>query len=101
VIDGYDEAPLCSSFASGSFDIDVIFHVHCTKPVWCVTAGRASPCEHHFFPQDVEQSTLAASESPLILNLHEVCLVLAKTNLTDLGVYEDTDDSAVFADMLK
>jgi len=36
-IDGYDEAPLCSSFASGSFDIDVIFHVHCTKPVWCVT----------------------------------------------------------------
>jgi len=38
VIDGYDEAPLCSSFASGSFDIDVIFHVHCTKPVWCVTA---------------------------------------------------------------
>jgi len=37
-IDGYDEAPSCSSFASGSFDIDVIFHVHCTKPVWCVTA---------------------------------------------------------------
>jgi len=31
--------PSCSSFASGSFDIDVIFHVHCTKPVWCVTAG--------------------------------------------------------------
>ena len=37
MIDGYNEAPLCSSFASGSFDIDVIFHVHCTKPVWCVT----------------------------------------------------------------
>jgi len=37
VIDGYDEAPLCSSFTSGSFDIDVIFHVHCTKPVWCMT----------------------------------------------------------------
>ena len=37
MIDGYDEAPLCSSFASGSFDIDIIFHVHCTKPVWCVT----------------------------------------------------------------
>ena len=36
-IDGYDGAPSCSSFASGSFDIDVIFHVHCTKPVWCVT----------------------------------------------------------------
>jgi len=54
-----------------------------------------------FFPQDVEQSTSAASKSPLILNLHEVCLVLAETNLTDLGVYEDTDDSAVFADMLK
>jgi len=39
VIDGYDEALSCSSFASGSFDIDVIFHVHCTKPVWYVTAG--------------------------------------------------------------
>ena len=38
MIDGYDEAPLCSSFTSGSFDIDIIFHVHCTKPVWCVTA---------------------------------------------------------------
>jgi len=37
-IDGYDEAPSCSSFAPGSSDIDVIFHVHCTKPVWCVTA---------------------------------------------------------------
>ena len=43
-IDGYDEAPSCSSFAPGSFDIDVIFHVHCTKPVWCMTAstGKAS-----------------------------------------------------------
>ena len=38
MIDGYDEAPSCSSFTSGSFDIDIIFHVHCTKPVWCVTA---------------------------------------------------------------
>jgi len=37
-IDGYDEAPSCSSFTPGSFDIDVIFHVHCTKPVWCVTS---------------------------------------------------------------
>ena len=37
MIDGYDEAPSCSSFASGSFDIDIIFHVHCTKPVWCMT----------------------------------------------------------------
>jgi len=34
---GYDEAPSCSSFAPGSFDIDGIFHVHCTKPVWYVT----------------------------------------------------------------
>jgi len=41
VIDGYDEALSCSSFTSGSFDIDVIFHVHCTKPVWCVTAVAA------------------------------------------------------------
>ena len=41
MIDGYDEAPSCSSFASGSFDIDVIFHVHCTKPVWCVTTHAA------------------------------------------------------------
>jgi len=24
MIDGYDEAPSCSSFASGSFDIDII-----------------------------------------------------------------------------
>ena len=39
VIDGYDEAPSCSSFTSGSFDIDIIFHVHCTKPVWCMTVG--------------------------------------------------------------
>ena len=44
MIDGYDEAPSCSSFASGSFDIDVIFHVHCTKPVWCVTPGLAVGC---------------------------------------------------------
>ena len=42
-IDGYDEAPSCSSFAPGSFDIDIIFHVHCTKPVWCVTLGT----RHH------------------------------------------------------
>jgi len=54
-----------------------------------------------FFSQDIKQSTSAVSEPPLILNLHEVCLVLAETNLTDLGVYEDMDDSAVFADMLK
>jgi len=50
VIDGYDEAPSCSSFASGSFDIDVIFHVHCTKPVWCVTpvlAKMAEKPKHH------------------------------------------------------
>ena len=33
---------MCSSFASGSFDIDVIFHVHCTKPVWCVTSRRSA-----------------------------------------------------------
>jgi len=39
-IDGYDEVPSYSSFASGSFDIDIIFHVHCTKPVWCVTTGE-------------------------------------------------------------
>ena len=47
-IDGYDEAPLCSSFASGLFDIDVIFHVHCTKPVWCVTSRHAAnPSQDH------------------------------------------------------
>ena len=42
MIDGYDEAASCSCFASGLFDIDVIFHVHCTKPVWCVTPGSQS-----------------------------------------------------------
>ena len=41
MIDGYNEAPSCSSFTSGSFDIDVIFHVHCIKPVWCVTVVEA------------------------------------------------------------
>ena len=50
-IDGYNEAPSCSSFASGSFDIDVIFHVHCTKPVWCVTSDRSGPgCGKHAGP---------------------------------------------------
>ena len=44
MIDGYNEAPLCSSFTSGSFNIDVIFHVHCTKPVWCMTVSAAKSC---------------------------------------------------------
>jgi len=44
VIDGYNEALSCSSFTSGSFDIDVIFHVHCTKPVWCVTTAWVDFC---------------------------------------------------------
>ena len=42
MIYGYDEAPSCSSFTSGLFDIDIIFHVHCTKPVWCVTLASIS-----------------------------------------------------------
>ena len=47
MIDGYDEAPSCSSFASGSFDIGVIFHVHCTKPVWCVTPQQPPNTPRH------------------------------------------------------
>lgn len=35
------------------------------------------------------------------LDLHEVCLLLAETDLTDLGVYGDTNDGPVFTDMLE
>jgi len=58
VIDGYDEAPSCSSFASGSSDIDVIFHVHCTKPVWCVT-----PRAHDL---DISASLIARQSDGLV-----------------------------------
>lgn len=35
------------------------------------------------------------------LDLHKVCLLLAETGLADLGVCEDTDDGAVFANTLE
>jgi len=79
VIDGYDEAPSCSSFTSGSFDIDVIFHVHCTKPVWCVT------------PQDV----------PRTIKLLSAIIAIAKFNpallpFTSLGCIPDVNVVADF-----
>ena len=39
--------------------------------------------------------------TPIHLDLHQVCLLLRETCLADLGVCEDADDGAVFADALE
>jgi hypothetical protein len=44
---------------------------------------------------------LVCDRATVNLNLHEVCLLLAETGLADLGVGEDTDNGAVFANTLE
>lgn len=44
---------------------------------------------------------LVSDGTTVELDLHEVGLLLGETGLADLGVCEDTDDSAVFADTLE
>ena len=50
--------------------------------------------------QSLSKLDLVGDRATVDLDLHKVGLLLGETGLADLGVGEDTDDSAVFADTL-
>ena len=54
-----------------------------------------------FLEQAVRELDLVRDRATVDLDLHEVGLLLGEAGLADLGVGEDTDDSAVLADALK
>ena len=53
------------------------------------------------FEQAVRELDLVRNRAAVDLDLHKVGLLLGEASLADLGVGEDTDDSAVLADALE
>jgi len=51
--------------------------------------------------QSVCELDFVCNGATINLDLHKVCLLLAETRLANLGVGENTDNGAVFADALK
>lgn len=51
--------------------------------------------------QSMCELDFVCNRATINLNLHQVCLLLAETGLANLGVGENTNNSAVFADALK
>jgi len=51
--------------------------------------------------QTLSESNLVLNATTVNLNLHQMGLLLLKRGLADLGVSENTDDSAVLADALE
>ena len=56
---------------------------------------------HRLFEKAVGELDLVCDRTTVDLNLHEVCLLLAKTGLAYLSVGKNTNNSAVFADTLE
>lgn len=56
---------------------------------------------HRLLEETMGELNLVGDRATVDLDLHEVGFLLAKTSLPDLGVGENTDNSAVFADTFK
>ena len=77
-----------------------------------VTLGNSNDIDHLILLEDgsnfnwlLEESAgevhFLGNATSVDLNLHQVCLLLFKRGLADLGVGEDTDDGAVLLDSLE
>ena len=56
---------------------------------------------NRLFKKTMRKFDLVSDGTTVDLDLHKMCLLLTETGLADLGVCENTDDGAVFADTLE